>query len=131
MTLRYEALSENGGILLDAQDNPYLLYHLHDDIVVARTIEKGERPTILNKDAARRIIREFEANGQIQIQHPSTITTKEKTVPYRYINDNDAFSHEYQLYLAGELEKKLKAKKPTLTEQVELSGYLPHEEAPQ
>ena len=127
--LRYEALSENGGLILDELDTPYILIHEDDDTITHRPINPGERPTILNREAAERFIKDG-----FNWVRPDHIATKEKPAPYHYRDaGQDVFTAEYHLYLAKELEKKEGKHKPTQPESkvLELTGFLPQEESPE
>lgn len=151
--LHYEPLSENGGCIVDSEGRFTTLHHnaVSEEVTIVLT-GKDERPTIMNREAANTLLakRERQAAKELAyceqideqpdtsvsscgfLPHPSNITTKEKPSAFRYLDKEAAtLTPEYQLYLAKQLELKIKATKPTLAETVELSGYLPHEESPQ
>ena len=135
--IRYEALSENSGVLVTEGDEALFMTHDPDtDIVDFMICEAGDRPTFMNKAAALSMREKwYDAwldSVPFKIPHPANIMTKEKPAPYTYRDKGqEALTPEYQLYLAKQLEGKQKASKPTFAETVELSGYLPHEESPQ
>lgn len=136
MTMIYVPLSECGGVIVDDVTSiAYILDHIGNEIVAA-PIKKDQRPTICNKEFFDSFIKEFKARGTMhQPEIHTPISEKNATIPYKYgymLGDSGKLSPEYQLYLAGELERALIQKASTIKGAAntlqELTGLLPHEE---
>lgn len=121
--MRYEALSENSGVILNAQDEPMILEFLTDNKIVATPAPKGKRPTLLNKEAYETLIKQ-----DFSIRDPLAVSKPKPTE--NFINTQSELSPSYQLYLSKELQKdklEAKAKKVSLKlidqEPQEITGY--------
>lgn len=131
--MKYIPLSENGGILVDAQERAYRLDHIGDNLI-AHVIATGERPTIMNREFANRFLKEHAERGMCHLKEipEGKATQKRDYKQYGYAIGQDVFSNEYQLYLSAEMERAIYKKGKTTNEDKhairELTGLLPHEE---
>jgi hypothetical protein len=132
LNLAYVPLSENGGVLVHTEtDKAISLIHNHDGTLAYNLCDKGDRPTIINKEFAISLL----SDPALKLSDLSCLKSKEGISPkYRYLAEKEStLTPEYQLYLANELEREANRRNSKLTKDVrnvlpELTGLLPHEE---
>ena len=74
--MRYFPLSENGGLILDANDLPLTIVHDPETEVMTWRFGQG-KPTIFNREAAERWIKIIEDYPEwIHVKHPVNIAAR-------------------------------------------------------